>query len=189
MYWVRTLYMQQPLCSYMVCTEYVPCTNKILYSNACLYKTAGHHRLETQLRKSSQGSTLIRFRMVQGECFNQRLEICSIIYCIIFSCRRSDFIVQNRIGFEMAIHISGWASVVHAENFFSPKLWFEVTFWTIMASCMLCWIDVVILLLRFLRIGGKIEMMIYFPAWVWHVHKESSAFICSIRLPYALLEW
>ena len=34
----------------------------------------------------------------------------------------SDFIVQDRIKFEMAIHISGWAGVVHAEYFFSPKL-------------------------------------------------------------------
>jgi hypothetical protein len=30
--------------------------------------------------------------------------------------------VQDRIRFEMAIHISGWARVVHEEYFFSPKL-------------------------------------------------------------------
>ena len=100
----------------------------------------------------------------------------------------SDFIVQDRIKFEMAIHISGWARVVHAEYFFSPKLWFEVIFCTITASCMLYWIDVVILLLRFLRIGGKIEMMIYLPAWVWNVHKAYS-FVYTLSQVHLLAQF
>ncbi len=75
-----------------------------------------------QLRKSNQGSTLIQFRIVYAESFNQKFGIHTIIYCMIFLCRWSDFIMQDRISFESAIPISGCERIVHAEYILSKSL-------------------------------------------------------------------
>ena len=72
--------------------------------------------------KTEPGNTFNRFRFPFAESFDQRLCIPSIIYCMIFSSRRSDFVSQDRIRFELAIRISVWAHIIHAEYFLSKTL-------------------------------------------------------------------
>ena len=40
---------------------------------------------------------------------------------MVFSSRKSDFVAQNLIHFELAVHISGCACLIQAESFLSKK--------------------------------------------------------------------
>ena len=78
------------------------------FCSSCLLGIIDLNRSFENRTTVRDGSTLIRFRIVQGECFNQRLGICSIINCTIFSCRRS---VSDSVLSESDLK---WLSILHS---------------------------------------------------------------------------